>query len=64
MFRQIQLEKYVVKLLIPNAQPENSGTYRCKLLTADGQHSSKIIQIWVNKTGLYALLFIHKIFIM
>jgi hypothetical protein len=55
MFKQIQIEKYVIKLLIPNAQPENSGTYRCKLHTADGQHSSKVIQIWVNRTGNYAL---------
>ncbi|XP_060600386.1 uncharacterized protein LOC132753864 isoform X2 [Ruditapes philippinarum] len=51
MFKQIQLEKYVIKLLIPNAQPENSGTYRCKLHTADGQHASKVIQIWVNRTA-------------
>ncbi|XP_053384536.1 uncharacterized protein LOC123537041 [Mercenaria mercenaria] len=51
MFKQVRLEVYVVTLLIRKAQPENSGTYRCKVHTADGQFTSKLLQIWVNKTA-------------
>lgn len=51
VFRQKQLEKYVITLLITHAQPEDSGSYRCKLHTADGRHTSKVLQIRVNKTG-------------